>query len=477
MPLKLRSVLMIAAIATLPFAVLWAYWQWRHLPGQVTIATGPLHGEWHSLSHNLLRSIETNTEVDVATYSESTGGALHHLELLNRKEVDFALYLRGSRRLENVSAEAHGPPPLFIGNLYSDLTLFVVRRDLYEQGIQSPDDFGQQRGDRPPYRIAVGRLRTGEHSIAEAILNYYFADDRDTLQELNWDYQQVEEGFRNNQLDAALISAGHQAPIFHTLLEEGLCGLGRLGEVDAIVRRNVGLSKATVPTGLFRYNGGNIPQQPLQTVSTQTMLLAHEDVSPQMVEKVTRIILSEEFILENQLFELSQQGRSFASSNPEFAIHPGAMAVYDPRLKPLVDPEFMDATENLRSFGVSLLIAGFLVYQWYRRASDRRKAHRLDEYFHELLRIDRSTIANVVSERDAMQLQQSLEDVVELRNKALRVFTAKDFDEDSAADSFLQFCETVAAGMRSRLLRWQLKQSMEELVVALRSSHASKAGS
>jgi hypothetical protein len=192
-----------------------------------------------------------------------------------------------------------------------------------------------------------------------------------------------------------------------------------------------------------------------------------------MVEEVVKIILSEDFIQQNKLYELSQQGVEFASANPEFPTHPGAQNAFDPKLKPLVDPDFMEATENLRSFGVSLLIAGFLAYQWYRRSVERRKDHLLDEYFDELLKIDRRTLEiSADDEQGAKRLRETLERVIGLRNEALSEFSAKDFDEDSAADSFLHLCETVAAGIRSQLLRWQLRRSIEELSDQIKSSNS-----
>lgn len=462
---RLRAAGLLIVLVCIPFLVRWIYFRALNRDA-VVIATGPRGGQWYALAHDLRRTIEAEGEIRVGLYQDATGGALDHLQLLQAGKVDFALYLRGARQLQ----PDNGPPAdprqwTVVANLYSDLTLFLVRRDLYEQSkLQTPADL--RRGDRQhPFRVAVGRQGTGERGIAEAILGYYFDGERSFLETKAWSYAEVAEGFRGGELDAAFITAGHQAPVFRELLEgEGVCAIGRIPEVDAIVMRNVGLTRAEVPVGLFRHGGEPIPQRPLATVASQTMLLARRDVPQWTVGAVTRTLLSEPFVYRNQLQQLSREGSDFARSHPEFPIHPGALGVYDPRLKPLIDPDFMEGIENLRSFAVSLLIAAFLAYQWYRRAVERHMDHRLDEYFAELLRIDRVTQGKMVgADEDADRLQHTLERVIRLRNDALSEFSAKDFDEDSAADSFLELCESVAAGIRSELLRWQLQRAMAQL--------------
>lgn len=463
---RFRTVVVIALLILTPFLIRWGYLHFTALRDEIRMATGPEHGEWRELSLNLKRSIESKTPVAVG--APLTEGSVQHLELLQgdpeAERVDFALYMRGSRRLKHPDAPPLDPPPMLVGNLYSDYTFFLVRRDLHESGdLCTPEDLDNREAGSIPFRVAVGALKTGEHTIAQAILDYYFGDERGKFTELPLNYTAVEDRFKSDELDAALITAGPQAPIFENLIQSGSCVVAEIPHVDAIVMKNVGLKKVQVPQGLFRYGKDDIPGKPMSTVASQTMLLTREDTDSKMVEEVARILLSEDFIQDNQLFELSQGGAAYATANPEFALHPGALRVYDPGLKPLVDPDFMEFTENFRSFGVSLLIGGFLVYQWYKRSRDRRIDHRLDEYFAELLAIDGSTWEVVDDTHHAEKLQESLLRVIALRNEALGEFSAKDFEEDTAADSFLHLCDSVADGFRSHLARLQMQQGFRQL--------------
>jgi len=193
--------------------------------------------------------------------------------MLHHKQVDFALYMRGSRRLAAIE-HAGTSPPMFVGNLYPDVTLFLVRRDLHESGrLRTPGDLGKRPESGEPYRLAVGCPETGEHSIAQVVVNYFFGEQKETFQELRWDYEQVEAGFLTGELDAALITAGHQALIFKRLIQGGQ-GHGVIAEipaVDAMVMKNIGLTSITIPAGLFRSAEGRFPQTPLTTISSRTI--------------------------------------------------------------------------------------------------------------------------------------------------------------------------------------------------------------
>ena len=59
--------------------------------------------------------------------------------------------------------------------------------------------------------------------------------------------------------------------------------------------------------------------------------------------------MDEHFQRSNELHELFDRGKSFAMANPEFPIHAGSEHIYNPALKPLLNPDFVEATEGLRS--------------------------------------------------------------------------------------------------------------------------------
>lgn len=477
MKLKILKAVAVLLLISTPFLLRWSYLAYTALPETVRIATGPAEGEWQRLSGSLQRSIEQRCDgVTVQRYAEHTDGALEHLALLEQGEVDFALYLRGAQRLQEQNPGAASESVATICNLYSDVVMFVVRRDLYESSqIRVPHDLKTPRADGARRRLAVGHRQWGQYGVSQVILRHVFGNNagRDDVELLEWDYQQVVAGFADGTLDAAILSAGYQAPIFERLFEDapGLCRMGTIPNVDAIMMNNVSLGKITLPRALFRFQGEAIPDTAIDTIASRTTLLTRQGVSTQMVEEVTRIVLSEPFIHENQLFELSQQGVELARDNPEFPLHEGAMNVFDPHLKPLVDPDFMEATENLRSFAVSLLIAGFLVVQWWRHRAERKKDHRLDEYIAALLEIDRTQppLAAAGERYDIQRLHQTLDRVTALRNEALREFSAKDFDEDRAADSFLNLCDTVAEGLNAKLARQQLDDRIKDLIAALQA--------
>ena len=92
--------------------------------------------------------------------------------------------------------------------------------------------------------------------------------------------------------------------------------------------------------------------------------MTRSDAPTVLVEAVTNVVMDEHFQRSNELHELFDKGKSFAMANPEFPMHPGAEHIYNPALKPLLNPDFVEATEGLRSFFFSLLMSLFPLSWW-----------------------------------------------------------------------------------------------------------------
>jgi hypothetical protein len=80
------------------------------------------------------------------------------------------------------------------------------------------------------------------------------------------------------------------------------------------------------------------------------------------------------------------------------------MSRRQPELRPLLNPEFVDSTESLRSFVVSLLIAAYLGYRWFRDHRMRKEEHTLDGYIRALMEIEIRQI-DIDGSADAKQVR------------------------------------------------------------------------
>ena len=360
----------------------------------------------------------------------------------------------------------------FVANLYSDVTLFVVRREVYEaKQILTPEDLRRPLGEGHRWRVAVGLKDSGEYHLNRIVLEHYDITDK-FVEFHNLHYPEIEEGFAAGELDAALMTASFQAPVFAKLLLSGRCSLASIPETAAITMRNPALVSYTIPAGLYRSGARSVPPQDIETIASQTQLLTRADAPTQLVEEVTRLVLSKEFIRESHLSELHARGLEFAQAAPAFPVHAGADHVYEPHLKPLVNPDFISATESVRSFAVSLLIAAFVLFRWWQSRLDRAREHRLDEYIAELLHIDASQVALDEGQDDEEDLQRSLDAVTSLRHNALSEFTAHEMSEEPGVDSFLAMCHSVGEKISGKLVRQRLDQRFHDLARALNKAES-----
>jgi len=180
---------------------------------------------------------------------------------------------------------------------------------------------------------------------------------------------------------------------------------------------------------------------------------------------VARIVLSEEFLKENDLGELFAGGREFARKNPEFPMHPGAQSFYEPELKPLLPTDFVEATEGIRSFAVSVLIAVFLGYRWLRQRRAKKKEHKLDRFIHGLIEIEQQQVAldPGSNANDVESLQKLLDKVTFLRQEVLGQFSAHELNEEPGVDCFLEMCHALSDRIDAKILRQQLDKRFVEL--------------
>ncbi len=140
-------------------------------------------------------------------------------------------------------------------------------------------------------------------------------------------------------------------------------------------------------------------------------------------------------------------------------MHTGASHIYNPDLKPLLDPDFVEGTEGLRSFLVSIIAAIWLARRWWKRRQLLSQEHKLDRYIRDLLQIERDQIGIDGDEPDDTEALQALLDrVTHLRQAALSEFTAHELNEDQAVDCFVEMCHALSDKISGKLTRNALRE-------------------
>jgi uncharacterized protein len=125
---------------------------------------------------------------------------------------------------------------------------------------------------------------------------------------------------------------------------------------------------------------------------------------------------------------------------------------------------FVESTEGMRSFILSMLIATYLLFRWVQKRHAKAKEHKLDRFIRTLVEIENKQMqldGNDLS--DGLPLQILLDEVTSLRQETLKQFSAHELNEDRATDAFLEMCHALSDKINAKLLGWKIDRLGETI--------------
>ncbi len=451
---------LLALVLVAPLAAVKLYSYATRLPNEIVVASGTPGGRYHALASALASAVESGCGMRVRILESS--GSIENVGFLRDGEAAFGFYQATLADSSDQSADkptaedsSQSEPLTLLGRLYSEYVFLVVSSGAR---IGSAADLRGQR-------INVGVEGSGNQVLTRAILDHYELTEN-TFVSVHEPYDRLVPAFRAGELDAAFIVSGAGADVVEELLKSGECELRELDHIDALVAEHPELSRAVIPSATYGYHPEPLPPDAIQTIAVPAQLICRGDIPDRVVEEVVKLLVDKEFLQENGLTELRRGGVDFARAGTSFPLHRAAEHVYDPSLKPLVDADFMEATEGLRSFIVSIAIAGFLLFRWFVRYRARKKDHELDRYIRDLLEIERKQVDldTQLTDEQLKELEALLDRVTFLRQDALKEFSAHQLNEDRGVDVFLEMCHALTDKMSGKLLRSGVERLRAELV-------------
>ncbi len=443
-------------LVSLPIAFSQWYSSYSSPPQSLTIASGPEGGQYHTVAMELGR--ELTHRYGVVVEHLATDGSGENALKVSRGEADFALYQSGTAALEQ---DLHG---LVLSDLNSIGGLYWEVVHL----LKHPDHAETPLADIPEARIAVGPLHSGSELIAGYLLEQFELDD--DVKKIDLPLSELAAAFRDDEIDAAMITIGIQATVLRDLLQpndagEPVCVLESIPFAAAIADQSSFLESYSVPAGMYSPAGSGVPQEQIQTLATRAQIISSRDAPAGLTEMITTIINDPEFQRNAHLTELFRGGTTFAQDNLDFPLHPGAQHFYDPHLKPLLNPDFVEATEGIRSFVVSLAIALFFIVKWILDYRSRSQEHKLDRYIKRLLEIEQEQkyLDQTDKSDDRRRLQDLLDNVTDLRQQALREFTAHEINSDQAVSCFVAMCHALSEKINAKISRQRIDTRLKEM--------------
>ncbi len=213
---------------------------------------------------------------------------------------------------------------------------------------------------------------------------------------------------------------------------------------DAAHLLNVAVLSGSIPA--YTYGASPpTPREPVVTLATRMLVVAHRETDPAAIRILLEALDSEAFA---RAANLSRTERQVLWEEAELPLHAGTEA-WMRREAPLLTPELMEGLESLRSFLVSLVVAAFLLYRWYRT----RKLHGLDGFLAEVSAIDREVLA--AERAPNLELTHLLELRVklgEVKTRALDAFAKGAIHSEELLSSFLTHVSDVRSHLNAMIL-------------------------
>ena len=212
------------------------------------------------------------------------------------------------------------------------------------------------------------------------------------------------------------------------------------------------LTPFSVPRGVYQFEGNPVPRDTIQTVATGAHLITNSELESSLVERVTQEISKLDLSAGEPATGTVCPWQIVCQLKPFFSVHEGAKWAYDPETRTILDPDIIEMWENMRSFIVSLLAAGFFGYQWFRKRQERLKDNKIDEYVRRVIDIERQQMnldaGGGIEDLDKLQVLQ--DQLTELRQECFKDFSGHNIQDEPGTDCFLELCASLSEKLNSR---------------------------
>lgn len=352
-----RFVLVMIALLGLALASLW-YWQTSR-EYTLLVAAGQKSSQAFQIAE-ALRKVITRHYPEIKIEVFETRGSLHNAKLLDEGAVQLATLQ---------ADQATGSSARLLAELYPDTFQIVVRGD---SGIRSISDLIGKR-------IALPPEQSGEYEAFWFLASYYSLTN-ESLRAFTGTERTTDWLLMNGDVDALFrIRAPGDRSILR-LIQKVNGRIIPIPQAAAIQLRHPALEAGSIPVGSYKGRPA-IPGSDEQTISVKQLLLAREQVPPDVVAKVASVLFEHRRELMEVVPIAGQITTPDASGQTLVPIHAGVRAFWD-RDK----PSFIQ--ENAEPIALLITIA-VVTASAYLQLANRRRKKVMDAYNRELIALGR----------------------------------------------------------------------------------------
>ncbi len=330
--------------------------------GSAHIATGATDGAYYALGNTLREHVsELDLQVDI------TEGSMANLDRLMGRASDFALIQGALEFSPDQVAEIRA-----VARLMPQYVHVVVPKDSEVRRFR----------DLAGKRIAFGPRAGGTAALAQNVLD--FARLQPPPESVYLSSDAFEQAFTEDRIDAAFAVYALFAPAMEKLFNEGKYRLIPMENVEALSRWIPGAHADVIPAGSYG-PGRHQPLTdgpPLRTLSVDTLLVTHRDVSDAWVNQILTSMCTVSFVNDAHLPEFNEASARQVTDLP---LHRAADNFYS-RNDPITSDSFEIASFFLA--GIVCLASTIHFFMGRReRLQTLRKRHAIEPYFEHLIDI------------------------------------------------------------------------------------------
>lgn len=462
MPRNAKELFLLAvAMLMLAIGVYFGFGETRKSPElKLRLTAGDESGLRHRLAIEFSREA---AKADIQISVAPTDGSEDALDRLSRGEFDIAL-VQGGLVMEPNS------PIRQITALHIEPLHLLVKPEIAEAINQK--GLSQLAGRK----VNLGSIGSGTYSLASEVLQ--FAGLGSAKEGGNAKYQanslrytELMQAASDELPDAVFtvstlpspiadfLTDKHQYTIVPLRFGEAICleaflDLGSEPAVGAVDKQHI--YTTTIPAFTYSVEPAS-PAQPLETIGTRLLLVAHERIRGDQVKRLLECLYRSNLIKA----ERPPIDASILELPTEFPMHPGA-ELYRQRNKPIIAGDAVDYLEKVLAITATVAGGLFFVVQWYLRTSRRSREASFAKYMERVIAIEDESMRNeLASQLDLATLIRLQRELAALKSEAVSKFAAGQLEGEGLIQGFLALVND-ARNQLTRLILHQ-RENIEEL--------------
>ncbi|MCA9607395.1 MAG: hypothetical protein KC619_17435 [Myxococcales bacterium] len=385
------------------------------------ISAGDEQGRRHQVAQVLRDHLE---EHGIHVVLEPTSGSADALERVASGRLDAALVQGGlpcGPRIREVAPLTFEP-------------LHLLVRDA---AILRLDDLRHRR-------IDLGPEGSGTRALSLELLALVHMQPGRDFEEEPLSYDELQSKPADQLPDAFFHVSTLPSPVAEFLMRRRGYRLLALPYADAMHLRDIAVRPGRIPAFAYGVSPAHPPEE-VPSIATRMLIVARDDADEDTIRRILEVLASDTFARDSRLPERLETA---AMTQPEIPLHHGAEQ-WLRRNDPLVTPELIDNVESMRSFLVSLFVALFLGWRWWRA----RQLLGFEKYLHQVTDLEREVLKlELEADLDLIRLLQIQRRLGQLKNEALEGYGAGRIASADLLNGFLAHVTDVRSYLNALVL-------------------------